>query len=49
MLKALKVAKWVVIADLLAGVAINAAWAAGLINPLTWGVGLASALQTTLQ
>ena len=44
-----KLGKWVIIADLYAGVAINAAWAMGWINPLGWGVSLAAALQTTLQ
>ncbi len=47
--KVFKVGKWVVIADLSTGVAINAAWAMGLINPLGWGVSVAAALQTTLQ
>ena len=47
--KVFKVGKWVIIADLSAGVAINAAWAMGLINPLGWGVNLADAIQTTLQ
>jgi len=47
--KFFKVGKWVVIADLSAGVAINAAWAMGWINPLGWGVNLAGALQATLQ
>ena len=47
--KVFRVGKWVVIADLSFGVAINAAWAMGVINPLGWGAGVASALQTTLQ
>jgi hypothetical protein len=47
--KLFKVGKWVIIADLSAGVAINAAWAMGWINPLGWGVNLANAIQTTLQ
>lgn len=44
-----KVSKWVIIADLCAGVAINAAWALGLVNPLGWGANLAGFIQTTLQ
>lgn len=47
--KIFKVGKWVIIADLSFGVAINAAWAMGVINPLGWGVNVAGALQTTLQ
>ncbi|MEP1406218.1 MAG: hypothetical protein ABJO51_06250 [Anderseniella sp.] len=47
--KLFKVGKWVIIADLSAGVVINAAWAMGLINPLGWGVHVANAIQTTLQ
>ena len=47
--KIFKVGKWVIIADLSAGVAINAAWAMGWINPLGWGTSLAVAFQTTLQ
>jgi hypothetical protein len=47
--KVFKVGKWVIIADLSAGVAINAAWAMGLVNPLGWGVKLADVIQTTLQ
>ena len=46
--KIFRVGKWVIIADLSAGVVINAAWAMGLINPLGWGASLAAALQTTL-
>ncbi len=46
--KIFKVGKWVIIADLSAGVLINAAWAMGLINPLGWGANLASAIQATL-
>lgn len=47
--KIFKVGKWVVIADLTLGVAINAAWAMGLINPLSWGANLAHGIQATLQ
>jgi len=47
--KVFKVGKWVVIADLALGVAINAAWAMGLINPLGWGPKLAGTIQATLQ
>ena len=47
--KVFRVGKWVVIADLSFGVAINAAWAMGVINPLGWGADVAYALQTTLQ
>jgi hypothetical protein len=46
--KMFKVGKWVIIADLSAGVMINAAWAMGFINPLGWGANLANAIQTTL-
>ncbi|MEM9472564.1 MAG: hypothetical protein AAGA00_11410 [Pseudomonadota bacterium] len=46
--KMFKVGKWVIIADLSAGVVINGAWAMGLINPLAWGANLAYALHTTL-
>ncbi|MGI9514076.1 MAG: hypothetical protein ACR2OL_14325 [Anderseniella sp.] len=46
--KMFKVGKWVIVADLSAGVMINAAWAMGFINPLGWGANLANAIQTTL-
>jgi hypothetical protein len=47
--KVFKVGKWVIIADLTLGVAINAAWAMGFINPLGWGPKLANTIQATLQ
>jgi len=47
--KIFKVGKWVIIADLLAGVAINAAWAMGFINPLGWGQNIANVIQATIQ
>ncbi len=46
--KFIKVGKWVVIADLSLGVAINAAWVMGWINPLGWGNNLALALQASM-
>lgn len=47
--KVFKVGKWVIIADLALGVAINAAWVMGWINPLGWGVSVAQGIQATLQ
>jgi hypothetical protein len=47
--KFFKVGKWVIIIDLSVGVLINAAWALGLVNPLGWGVKVASMVQASMQ